>query len=197
MAWARFVAHSEAFTDAVDIWRKKFLNRNSVFCNLTIPHDFGPTGLSMMKPLRRQSVPNIKLEGNRTRLMRQMEEAELHHSVAPIGCPEPPSKPKGVSRRPQKPPAGFRFETPRNFLDGEKMDTFAQARLAIQSRNMGSFEGAFCKLENPDARDPQGNTLLHVACQNGNKKAARYLLKVTELAWHLTNFAFALSRIRN
>ena len=29
----------------------------------------------------------------------------------------------------------------------------------------------------PDVADVQGNTLLHVACQNGNKRATRFLIK--------------------
>jgi len=54
-------------------------------------------------PRRRQSVPNIKLEGNRSllrRLMNENEELCSHRAVAPLGVPQPPAKPKAVQRRP-------------------------------------------------------------------------------------------------
>jgi len=57
------------------------------------------------------------------------------------------------------------------------MDAFSQGRVAIQGRNIGGLEAAFSKISSPDEQDHTGNTLLHVACQNGNKKAARFLLK--------------------
>ena len=61
-------------------------------------------------PRRRQSVPNIKIEGNRTRLMRQMDEITENRPFTHRGSPEsldgapgvpaPPSKPQAVQRRP-------------------------------------------------------------------------------------------------
>merc|ERR1712188_46678 len=56
-------------------------------------------------------------------------------------------------------------------------DVFSQARIHIQGRNMTGLQNVFECLSTPNATDVQGNTLLHVACQNGNKKAAKFLLK--------------------
>lgn len=58
-------------------------------------------------------------------------------------------------------------------------DPFSQARIHIQSRNLTMLEQWFSQNGAHSAQfsDSQGNTLLHVACQNGNKKACKFLLK--------------------
>jgi len=56
-------------------------------------------------------------------------------------------------------------------------DAFSQARVHIQSRNQSELESVCSCITTPELQDMQGNTLLHVACQNGNKKALKFLLK--------------------
>jgi len=62
---------------------------------------------------------------------------------------------------------------------GPLNDTFGQARVHIQARNIAKLEEVFSSLpqEERNITDPQGNTLLHVACQNGYKRAVKLLLK--------------------
>ena len=54
---------------------------------------------------------------------------------------------------------------------------FHKARIHIQGRDMQQLEVAANGLSCVDERDPQGNTLLHVACQNNNKRAVKFLIK--------------------
>jgi len=61
--------------------------------------------------------------------------------------------------------------------NGDNSDAFSQARIFVQGRCQGMLEEIFSCFSVPDLTDPQGNTLLHVACQNGNKRALRFLLK--------------------
>lgn len=58
-------------------------------------------------------------------------------------------------------------------------DPFTQARIHIQARNLTILEEWFNQHGSNSVlfSDSQGNTLLHVACQNGNKKAVKFLLK--------------------
>jgi len=124
-----------------------------------------------VKPSRRASMSFLEAGDNIARQAQKRHVSDIlkagthqrHHAVAPIGAAEP--RRHSVSTT----------DVARN---EESIDPFAQARIHIQARNMPMLDQTFAQLEGPDAREPRtGNCLLHVACQNGNKKAVKFLLK--------------------